>query len=137
MKVYLAWIGSYSDKRVVGVYSDEATALRVAKAIDSEDHRTQEVEVDAGPKPPEEDGLQLWWAITRDDGIAVDDCYRGLSLYGALADRPQIGEVVSAYVDGEAPWVVHVYAREEAHATKIAADKFREHVALRGSGGRA
>lgn len=130
MKVYLAWIGAYSDSRVVGVYSKESEASAVAKAIDPGDGRTQALILDAGPASPDEEGLTLWWAIAERGGISVEDCYQGLSWYGNLAESPQIGEVVSAYDDGKIPWIVYVYARDRAHATKIAADKFREFVAL-------
>lgn len=131
MTVYLACIGAYSDRRVIGVYSDEATALAVAQAADR-DGRAEPFDIDAGPKKPEEAGMFLWWAMSSFDGPEIDEIYRGVSWY--RDGRFEVGEVCPAYEDSQSfPLLVYVYAHDEEHARKIAADKLREHFALWGT----
>lgn len=131
MTVYLAWIGAYSDRRVIGVYSDEATALAVAQAADEDGH-VEPFDIDAGPMKPEESGLFLWWASSCYNGPEIDDVYRGVSWY--RDGRFEVGKVHPAYEGTESfPLLVYVYARDEEHARKIAGDKLREHLALWGT----
>lgn len=131
MKVYLAWVGSYSDARVIGVYSSKADAEAVAKAID--DSYVDEFTLDAGPKPPAEAGLVLWQVESDWTSLNVHDankvgCYYS-DEYEIGVARPMYGTQQKGTVP-PLPLAVYVYARDEAHATKIAADKFREFVAL-------
>jgi len=131
--VYLAWTGSYSDTRVVGVYRSHDAALAVAKAFDPEDGRVEWAIIDGGAKPPEESGLALWSATSCCDGPEIDYCWKGESSYGDRDRNVTIGNVVPAYgSDKGDPMRVYVYARDEEHARKIAGDKFREHFALWG-----
>lgn len=131
-KVYLAWVGRYSDARVIGAYSDEETAFRVARAFEPISPRTELYEVDAGPMPPEEAGLALWWAVSCLNGPEIEECHKGQSWYGGIDRIVGIGNVVPAYGTTGDPLHVYVYARDEEHARKIAGDKFRDHFALWG-----
>lgn len=131
--VYLAWTGSYSDARVVGVYSSHDAALAVAKAFDPEDGRVEWAIIDGGAKPPEESGLALWWAVSCLGGPEIEECFKGQSWYCGVDRKVTIGDVVPAYGSDEGdPLHVYVYARDEEHARKIAGDKFRDHFALWG-----
>lgn len=124
MKVYVITIGSYSDQNRVAVYSDKAVAERFCKSVDGA--WLEEFELDAGPVPPEEAGLLLW---------SVESQWKSTSFRLAPLGEP-VGAVHSRYDEPQNgntipfPLRVFVWARDEAHATKIAADKFREFVAM-------
>lgn len=125
MKVYVVSVGEYSDVRVVGIYSDKSVADAVFAGFAGHAFM-EEFVVDAGPRPPRESGLKPWRVTSDWKSINVAFCdqiddgrdFNGRTFGVVWAD------------EGGLPFSVNLWARDKAHATKIAADKFREFVAM-------
>lgn len=136
MRIYLAWSGCYSDKGVVGAFTDRAMAEAIAKAVDPEDGRIQEIEVDdpkllpvATEAAKHRPAMPLWRCESDTRSIEVRTARSNAGLYG---DEPPVGTVAPATMTFGSHLLVTVFARDEDHATKIAADKFREFAAITG-----
>lgn len=134
--IYLAWSGAYSDRGVIGAFTDRSMAEAIAKSVDPEDGRVSELLVD-DPKlvpvateaakhvPP----MPLWRCESDTRSIEVSYARTNAGIY---SDEPPVGTVSPAGMTRGAHLLVTVFARDEDHATKIAADKFREFAALTG-----
>ena len=129
VKVYLVSTGSYSDWSVRGLFSARETAEK-CKALLEDSNNVEEWELDALADRVAR-GVTVWLVWSKEGGV-VDvshtyangfDCLCGGEAMGRVAWFPDHGDKMRVYVE----------ATDEAHATKIAADKFREHVVMRGS----
>lgn len=123
-KVYLVWQGSYSDASVVGVFSTEEAADKLA-AMDFLDTHVEEFEIDA-MKDFAERGLSVYQAWSRvGPSIEVSSVYKR-----SLLCQPDERELSVKLAMAGTQMAVNVMARDEEHAIKIAADKFREFKAV-------
>ena len=124
--VYVVTTGSYSDYKIRGVYSDRRKARIVAKAHEG---RVEPFDLD-GDYEAFRDGLVSWYVkfeegyeprVYRDDTI---DRARHLEVYEGMDSFFRDGAFVHPTV-----LRVTVFARDEAHALKIAQDKRAEYLA--------
>lgn len=124
MKVWVVTEGSYSDYRIVGIYDSRALAeLHCKRLYDAND--PEEWEVNAGAVGLRAE-LSHWAVYITDDGtiISADDWHDPFIQIDAegMEDIPAL--------HGQAHGLrVHVLARDEAHARKIATDKRAEWLA--------
>lgn len=118
MKVFAISRGSYSDYRVLAVFStrEKAEAWLPFVSSDYEEPFVEDFEFD--PEVPVESGMTVFRVSSDTDLLTVvrvvpeERIYDfGVQCYGSFA-------------------VVCVMARDVEHATKIAADKFREYKAV-------
>lgn len=123
-KVYLVWQGSYSDASVVGVFSTKDAANKLA-AMDPYDTHVEEFEIDA-MKDYAERGLKQHLAWSKGMTVEVEDVFE----FSRLCPPAESDLDVCKHKNGQ--MFVHVMARDEEHAIKIAADKFRGFLALNG-----
>lgn len=126
MKVYLVSTGDYSAWTIHGMFSTREVAEKCAKLLD-EANGVEEWEVDALADRVKR-GVSVWLAWSGTHGVVDVD-----RVYNFGVDCTQPTGTVDWFPDHGDKMRVYVEATDEAHATKIAADKFREHVAMRGS----
>lgn len=125
-KVYIVQCGDYSDRHVAAVFSTKDLADEAA--------RTMFGDVDEFDVDPE--------FVRRNEGVVIFDVYSMAnsvevdrvsacphSLFTDYAEHASLQEV-SKWASGVL--ATKCFAMDEAHATKIAADRFRQHVAERG-----
>ena len=135
MKVYVVHAGSYSDRKVVAVYSDKAKAEEVQQTVSCENN-LEEYELDrlGFDLPP---GLKYYCVHIREDGQLVELYGDGVSLHpsiefwsGGLA--PMKVDLEYKYkdkhkIDGAKvrmrSALYLMWARDEKHAVKIANDQ--------------
>ena len=131
VKVYLVSTGSYSDWSVRGLFSTREIAEK-CKALLEDANDVEEWELDALADRVAR-GFHVWMVWSKDGGVVDVDQDRAYDNgIDTFAGREHIGKV-EWFPDNGDKMRVYVEAADEAHATKIAADKFREHVAMRGS----
>ena len=117
--VFAVSSGSYSDYRVLAVFSTRRQAEGWVPFC--EDSFVEEFAIDPEEVPtPDLRCFRVWSAADKLTVDRVEVMRRGMGLFGV----EDIGSKV----------VVSVYARDVDHATKIAADRFREAKALRSMG---
>ena len=116
--VFAVSSGSYSDYRVLAVFSTRRQAEGWVSFC--EDSFVEEFALDPEEVPTPD--LRCFRIRSAADKLTVDrvEVMRGMGMFGV----EDIGSKV----------VVNVYARDVDHATKIAADRFREAKALRSMG---
>jgi hypothetical protein len=121
--VYMVTDGTYSDYSVLGVYSTCEKA-EYAQTLHAADNDIDELELDDLPLHPP--GKLAWSVMIAGDGdvqrvsrIAPYDNAFGVELHRHAAWR-----------DRKAGWTFRVWARDEAHAIKIATEKRREMLAM-------
>ena len=110
-KVYLVTDGWYSDYRVLGVYSTKARADK-ARELFNAGNDVDPIEIDATPERPR--GM-LKWVVMMDRNGNTEDVKRE----SCEVDRTQ----VRVYLPWKAEVVLmsaHIWAKDEAHAVKIA-----------------
>lgn len=129
MKVYLVSTGSYSDWSVRGLFSTREIAEK-CKAMLEDANDVEEWELDALADRVAR-GVKVWMVWSKDGGV-VDVAYAYDNGIDTLVKPEHTGKVVW-FPDHGDKMRIYVEATDEAHATKIASDKFREHVAMRGS----
>lgn len=122
--VYVVSQGSYSDRGVVAVFTDKAKADALVAAIHEGDVEEFETDVIV---PPER-GHKLYEVESEPFSLAVAPPKKWCTdrLSRGTDERP-----VRQSRDGVLR--VDVWARDDAHAVKIAADKFREYRAMQPS----
>ena len=123
--VFLVSQGCYSDYRVVGLFSDEAVAKKMAAL--HPDGKVEEFTLDCY-KDFAEAGLKRFLVYSKQGGsVEVAEAYLESPL-------PEVDDGVVACRGASlaiGTWMtVYVQARDSEHATKIAADKFREFKAV-------
>jgi hypothetical protein len=119
-KIYAVETGDYSDYSVVGVFSTEEKAKTLADWLggDVTEWELDEVQVGDLPKDP------CWSVTSLPNGIDIDGVYLDpCPSLSRLAYRNEINPYYGGRVN------VVVFAPDEAHARKIAADLFREYKA--------
>jgi hypothetical protein len=119
-RIFVVQQGDYSARRIVAVFSTKAHADDYAKMV-TEGGDVEEWPVDTIVPDP---SLKLFEAYTRGDGSVE---VAGFSTWPSGCPG-----VVSDWIGLAQSLRVVVQARDEDHATKIAADKFREFVAMKG-----
>ena len=131
MKVYLVSTGDYSAWTIHRLFSTREVAEK-CKALLEDANDVEEWELDALADRVSR-GVKVWMVWSKEGGVVdvnPDRTYdNGID---SLGGREHIGSV-DWFPDNGDKMRVYVEATDEAHATKIAADKFREHVAMRGS----
>lgn len=124
--VFLVSQGCYSDYRVVGIFSDEAVAEKMAALHTN--GSVEEFTLDRY-KDFAEAGLKRFFVYSQEGGSVEVKAVRQSD-----ESLPEEGDgVVTPHASTLAigPWMtVYVQARDTEHATKIAADKFREFKAV-------
>lgn len=131
MKVYLVSTGSYSDWSVRGLFSTRAVAEKCTALLEDAND-VEEWELDALADRVTR-GVKVWLVWSKEGGVVDVDPDRTYDNgVDSLGGRENIGSVDWFPNHGD-KMRIYVEATDEAHATKIAADKFREHVAMRGS----
>ena len=123
MTIYLLSEGTYSDYRVLGVYTTREKAEAAAVAFGTtknDDMAIEEYSLDAAPQMPE--GLLPWKAIMYHDGRA--------SVWRVSAQdfKEEIGLYTGGF-DDDHVWVT-LWARDADHAIKVASEKRRVLLAL-------
>jgi len=131
-KVYLLWIGEYSDARVIGVFSTQAKAedarVRVGKVFrvtDAETVRIEETLIDPDTTSLAQDGVVFQvWLDPSGNVLRVDEDTT-LWLFSA-DDLAQVGEL--RHYPGPRGrnfngFIWNGIARNREHAIKIAAEK--------------
>jgi len=136
MKVWLVWVGEYSDARVVGVYSSLELAQAAAQMHDSENVMYGEqgwidnedgYEVDAAERQIR-DGVSRWSMRVRVDDGAISSVYQ---------EGPGTGEPPSVELWPAVPSAPYdrlslsCDARDKEHAVKIAGDERIKFLAVR------
>lgn len=123
MKVYLVSTGDYSDWTVRGLFSTLDLAEK-CNAMLNDANGVEEWEVDALADRVQR-GVSVWVVWSKDGGVAdVSNAYS----FGVGGE-----EVIGVVEWFQRGMRVYVEAVDKAHAIKIAADKFREFVAMRGA----
>jgi hypothetical protein len=127
VKVYLVSTGDYSAWQVCGLFSTRETAEKCRAMLGPDANEVDEWTLDEFADRVQR-GVMVWlvWS-KRDGGVEID----GNRVHNFGVDVSEPVGVVSCFTEPEQMKVL-VEAADEAHAVKIAADKFREHVALRG-----
>ena len=124
MKIYLVSTGDYSDWSVRGLFSTREVAEKFA-ALLGDANPIDEWEVDRCCERAQQ-GVSVWLVWSKEGGVVdVRDAYN----FGVDCEEP-VGKVDWFPEHGD-KMRVYVEASDEAHAVKIAADKFREHIAGR------
>lgn len=126
MKIYIVTSGSYSDYSINAVFSSRKKAEAAIELL-QEDAEIEEWTVDAIPS----DGRLPYWVRMHSDGN-VESVSREHSFY-MMRDAPRITRIAGGGQYG-GMYNCHVYARDEAHAVKIASEKRREWKALKNRG---
>lgn len=126
MKVYMVSTGSYSDWTVRGLFSTLEIAQKCAAML-GDDSGVEEWEIDALTDRVRR-GVSVWivWSKTG-GGVDVERAHDV-----GVECTESVG-VVDWFPDNGDRMRVYVEATDVAHAIKIAADKFRESVAMRGA----
>lgn len=123
--IYLVSQGCYSDYRVVGLFSDEAVAEKMA-ALHPEGS-VEEFTLDRY-KDFAEAGLKRFLVYSKNGGsVEVSATYLEDPLPG---EDDGVVACHGASLNVPIRMTVYVQARDTEHATKIAADKFREFKAV-------
>lgn len=125
MKIYIATSGSYSDYSMDAVFSSRKKAEAAIELL-QEDSEIEEWTVDAIPA----DGRLPYWVRMHPDGN-VESVSREHSFF-MMRDAPRITCIAAGPYAGV--YNCFVYARDEAHAVKIASEKRREWKALQHRG---
>jgi hypothetical protein len=119
MKVWIVEAGCYSDRRIIGVFTNEAEAKNIELSLDAS---VSEWDTDKGLEGARK-GLP-WYVVAIDRQGVVDDVLRGDIDYD---DPPEENthRFQEEIINGK--WVnhmmvVHCYAKDEAHAIKIASE---------------
>ena len=123
--VYLVSSGSYSDYSVRGIYSTLEKAEARARLV-SDANEVSEFELDEGIELIQQ-GLNSWVVDVWDDGEirAFQDGYSfSEAAGGQVTDRRNQGQC-----GRHIAFHFYVFARDEAHALKIAQDKRAEYLA--------
>lgn len=124
MKVYLVSTGDYSSWSVRGLFSTRDVAEK-CKAMLDDANEVEEWEVDQFCDRAQR-GVSVWMVWSKEGGVVDVRDARNFGLdctdpVGKVDWFPEHGDKMCVYVE----------ASDEAHAVKIAADKFREHIAGR------
>jgi hypothetical protein len=119
-KVFVVTNGSYSDYRVVGIYSSRANAdLAATHFLD--DVGVEEYELDAAIDEMRQDRKPYFVRLSRETGGCLDVRVND-SAYGAFSTA--VGEDVHKAL------YTHCWADNSAHAIKIASERRRAFLAL-------
>jgi hypothetical protein len=129
--------GSYSDYRVVGVYTSEEKARIVCDAINKTDGEYDEAEIAEWPLDPAADeinqGMTQYLVYMRRDGTAERCEPRSLSAYG-IGEQSYIWKRSDARAfQGVAVadvLVSTVFATDEKHAIKVANERRMQMIAM-------
>ena len=113
--VYLVTDGSYSDYRVLGVYSTEEKAKSAVELFHAQND-IEEFEIDAIPEHPP--GMLAWSVVMEANGDT-----RLVRRESPLEDR------WAPYGDGRA-CIFYLWAKDEEHALKIANERRTSLIAL-------
>ena len=118
MKVYIATSGRYSDRRIMGVYSNEELATKAQDLYDA-DNTIEEFELDIYPDSPP--GLFPWSVGMDADGNMPE-------LYGGNPEREKAEDFKEMYLPysrygKEKILMFYVWARDSDHAIKISGEK--------------
>lgn len=129
MKVYLVTTGSYSDYSIRGVFLDKALAEKLVRYLHNDagysDDQPSIEEHEADEPVPD----KLGWLVWSNGGVEVAQVFRTTTL---PCDDSWVGWKGHVVRHDNRRMSVNVLADDEAHATKIAADKFREFIATGG-----
>ncbi len=122
--IYLVSDGSYSDYSVLGLYSTMEKA-EYARTLYAAENGIEKIELD--DLPPHPPGELAWSVMISDNGdvyrvsqiAPYDDTYVGIKSYRH-----------DAWQDRKSGRSFYLWARDEAHAIKIATEKRREMLAM-------
>jgi hypothetical protein len=122
--IYLVSDGNYSDYSVLGLYSTMEKA-QYARTLYAAENGIEKIELD--DLPPHPVGELAWGVMIASDGdvhrvsriAPYDDTYTGVRSHQ-----------VAAWRDRKAGRTFYLWARDEAHAIKIATEKRREMLAM-------
>jgi hypothetical protein len=117
-KVYMVSRGSYSDYRILGIYSTQEKADRALEVYAADE--IEEVELDAIPETPP--GMLAWWV----DMTEAGDIKQGPHRRDPLDDVHTSWRMALGYADVPPRAFFDVWARDADHAAKVAADKRKE-----------
>lgn len=130
MKVWLAWSGEYSDKCVIAVCSSEENAKAIAGTDRDGWHMTEPFELDQFLDKATQ-GLKAYAVQIYDDGRTF---VRQSSTGEAESGDHGYWTPYSATVGGDPYYWAEFWARDEAHAIKIASDKRAVYLATKANG---
>jgi len=116
MKIYIVTSGCYSDREVVAAYTTPELA-ESAKKICDEDGDIIEMELDQ--MPAHEPGTKLYLLyMLRNGDVKQQPC-----AISAFSESEEVVEWTWETEESKKGWTFKVWARDEAHAVKIAGEK--------------